>query len=359
MLLSRIIAFLIVAAAVVWVGSGVLGRAEQAEPAVEAEAEAPEPQFRVAFIDAATEEHARRIVLSGQTEADKRADAVARTTGSLVDLNVDRGSHVEKGATLAVLSDEAREAQVAQAQALVEQRQTDLDARLPLIERGLAPANERAQLEADLRAAQAALAQAEAQREWGNVIAPISGVVSAVPVSNGQALQPGTVVATIVALDPMLAVIEVPERQLGGVRVGERAGVRLVTGGTFEGSVRFISPTAATSTRTYRVDVELANPDSRIPDGVTCEVGLELDAVEAVNLPRSALTFTSEGALAVRIVDAEDKVASVAVVIIEDGGDTVWVSGPKDGDRVIVQGQDFVKDGQTVVAVPAQAAGSV
>ena len=57
----------------------------------------------------------------GRTEADNRATAVARTTGSIVSLKVRRGSQVKQGDVLAVLSDEAREAQVAEAAAMVAQ----------------------------------------------------------------------------------------------------------------------------------------------------------------------------------------------------------------------------------------------
>src|SRR3712207_4923603 len=168
---------------------------------------------------------------------------------------VRRGSLVQEGDVLAVLSDEAREARVAQAEAMVSKRRADLEAKLPLIERGIVAANEKPQLEADLRAAEAALAQAEAEGERGEVRAPISGVVSDVPVTGGQSLQPNAAVAEIVSLDPMLAVIEVAERQLGGIRVGDRASVQLVTGASAEGDIRFISPTASEGTRTYRVDV--------------------------------------------------------------------------------------------------------
>ena len=106
---------------------------------------------------------------------------------------------------------------------------------------------------------------AEAERERGTVRAPIAGVVSAVPVTTGQALQPNAMVAEVIALDPMLAVVEVAERQLGGIKVGDRAVVHLVTGAAAEGTVRFISPTASKQTRTYRVDVELPNADRRDP----------------------------------------------------------------------------------------------
>jgi multidrug efflux system membrane fusion protein len=187
------------------------------------------------------------------------------------------------------------------------------------------------------------------------VRAPISGVVSDVPVTAGQAMQLNTVVANVVALDPMLAVIEVAERQLAGVHVGDRAHVKLVTGGDAEGTVRFISPTASEQTRTYRVDVELDNASGAIPDGITCQVVLQLAPVDAVRIPRSALTFTAEGELGVRTVSSDGVVATVPVAIVEDARDEVWVAGPSSGVRVIVQGQDFVKDGQVVDAVAAEA----
>ena len=350
MIVSRLAGILIVIAASLWIGSGVLGRTEAPERAA-VQAEAPEQLFRVAVLTETAEQHARAFVLSGRTEADNRASAVARTAGSIVDLRVRRGDRVSEGDVVAVLSDEAREAQVAQAEALVQQRRSSLEAKLQLIERGLVPANEKSQLEADLAAAEAALAAAEAERERGQIRAPLSGVVSDVPVTTGQALQPNATVAEIVALHPMLAVVEAAERQLGSIEIGDSASVRLVTGESTEGIVRFVSPTASDGTRTYRIDVEVENADGTIPDGITAEVELRLAPVQAVQIPRSALTFSAEGELSVRTAGAGGVVASVPVRIVEDSRDQVWVSGPQSGDRIIVQGQDFVKDGQVVEAV--------
>ena len=55
-------------------------------------------------------------------------------------------------------------------------------------------------------------------------------MVSDVPMTEGWALQVGSEVAEIIALDPMLAVVEVAERQLAGLKLGDVAGVKLVTG---------------------------------------------------------------------------------------------------------------------------------
>jgi multidrug efflux system membrane fusion protein len=56
----------------------------------------------------------------------------------------------------------------------------------------------------------------------------------------------------------------------------------------------------------------------------------------------------------VRIVDTGGKVAFVPVSVVEDEQQTMWVGGVADGARVIVQGQDFVREGQQVDAVEAE-----
>jgi multidrug efflux system membrane fusion protein len=170
----------------------------------------------------------------------------------------------------------------------------------------------------------------------------------------------GRDIATIVALDPMLAVVEVSERRLAGLRAGDTAEVKLITGEKQTGKIRFVAKTASQTTRTYRVEVELPNPDGAIPDGISAEVSVPVKPTPAVRVPRSALTIASTGDVGVRTVGDDGTVAFNRVTIVEDDQTTMWIAGLRDGVRVIVQGQDFVREGQTVEAVVAvQAAATV
>jgi multidrug efflux system membrane fusion protein len=56
--------------------------------------------------------------------------------------------------------------------------------------------------------------------------------------------------------------------------------------------------------------------------------------------------------LIVRTVGADGKVGATSVTIVEDTIDKIWLAGIADGARVIVQGQDFVKEGEMVEPVP-------
>src|SRR5215468_9460178 len=115
---SRITAIGVVGAAALWIASGHFMPHESAESraAIRPGETDVKKLFRVAIAETSVVPHSRRLTISGRTEADKRVTVTARTGGVLTELKVKRGAAVQKGEIIAILSDEAREAQVAQAQ---------------------------------------------------------------------------------------------------------------------------------------------------------------------------------------------------------------------------------------------------
>lgn len=347
---ARLTALAIFIGVALWIGSGYLGRATTHAPVTKA-AQAEKPLFRVVIETAAVKPHARRITLTGRTQSDQRVTVSARTSGIVRKIAVQRGAHVAVGDLLVELSDDAREANVAQAKARLAQRAAELQAREALAQRGNYPTLNLEQLRAEKQAAEAALASAEAELLRANIVAPISGIVNDLPVEIGQGVQIGAAVAEIIAPDPMLAIIELPERRLSAIKVGDPGEITLVTGEKRRGEIRFISRRPTAQTRTYRVDVGFANPDAAIPDGIAADVALVLAPVEAARVLRSAPTFSAEGQLGLRIVDADDIVRFVPVIHVDDEDSALWVSGVKAGMRIIVRGQDFIAEGQKVEPV--------
>ena len=176
------------------------------------------------------------------------------------------------------------------------------------------------------------------------------------PVEVGQAAfsMAGKEIAQIVALDPMLAVVEVAERKLGGIKLGDKADVRLVDGPDRDRAASALyRRSASPTTRTYRVEVEIANPNGAIPDGITAEVAIPLAPTPATRVPRSALTFSSAGDLGVRVVDDGGKVGFVPVSRGRGRAEPYVGRRRCRRARVIVQGQDFVREGQRVEVVAA------
>src|SRR5262249_52027154 len=176
---SRITAVGLVLAAGLWIASGHLLPHETAgsRAAPRAGDGAAKKPFRVAGAATTVVPPSRKLTLAGRTQADKPLTATARPRGAPTHLRNNRGSGGQKGDVIAILSDEAREAQVAQAQAVVTQKRTELEAKRTLIMSGTLPRLQLVDLEAQLKSAEAALAAAEAEHDRGVVRAPWSGVV--------------------------------------------------------------------------------------------------------------------------------------------------------------------------------------
>mgnify|MGYP006902921673 FL=1 len=139
------------------------------------------------------------------------------------------------------------------------------------------------------------------------------------------------------------------------MRVGEEAELRLVTGNTVTGTVRYVSRAAQAATRTYTVEVEVPNPDLSVPAGMTTEVILRGDPVLSTPVPRSVVALNSDGELGVRTVDDDDVVQFHPIDIVDDSTGALILGGIPEGARVIVAGQNFVGDGAKVKPVEADA----
>ncbi|MEO1747970.1 MAG: efflux RND transporter periplasmic adaptor subunit, partial [Pseudomonadota bacterium] len=202
--------------------------------------------------------------------------------------------------------------------------------------------------------AEADLARLKAEIDRLDIEAPFDGVLDVVNVELGSAVSPGVAVGTLIALDPIIGVGEINEQDLPLIGVGDIASLRLVSGQVVEGKVRYISREANPATRTYEVEVEVANPDLAIPSGMTAEVILRGKPVLATPAPRSIITLDSRGNLGVRSVDDENKVVFHPIDIVDDSSDALILGGIPEGARVIVTGQNIVSDDQTVDPQPVE-----
>ena len=118
----------------------------------------------------------------------------------------------------------------------------------------------------------------------------------------------------------------------------------------------YISREAAAATRTFRVEVAIPNSDLKIPAGMTAEVTLRAEPVSATILPRSVVTLSGKGDLGIRAVGPDGVVSFYPIDIVDDMPHALALGGiPKDA-RIIVAGQDLVKEGDKVRAVEADAA---
>lgn len=329
------------------------------------------------------------VILRGRTEADRQVDVRAETSGLVISAPLGKGAFVEEDELLCQLDPGTREIALAEAKARLNEAKAGLpsaQARLAEAEARLAEAeiNDNAasrlsqegfasetrvaaataaveaaralvqssvsgveSAKAAIQSAEAAVARAEEDLKDLEIRAPFAGLLESDTAELGSLLQPGSLCATIIQLDPIRVVGFVPETMVDRVHVGAPAGARLTTGRELVGEVTFLSRSADPNTRTFRVDIEVDNTDLSISDGQTAEIAIQSDGTTAHLLPQSALTLDDDGRLGVRLVD-DGKAVFAPVSVVRDTTDGIWVAGLDPVAEVIVVGQEFVTDGVAV-----------
>ena len=297
------------------------------------------------------EPHTVYTTLKGQTEPLRTVSVRAETAGTVVGTPVGEGSTVSKGALLCQLDVESREIRVRQAQAELDARQLDYDAARTLAEDGLTPVNSAAAAKAAFDAAEANLEAARIELERTRLRAPFSGIFEHRDAEQGDYLAPGSPCGTIVDLDPLLVVVEATETQAAFLSEGQTATVDLIDGRAFEGTVRFVGKTADPATRTFRVEVEAPNPDAAISAGLTAAIRIATGDALATRLSPASLVLADNGSVGVRYIDTSDVVQFAIVQIVDDATDGIWVTGLPDGARLMLSGQDYIREGVRVIPV--------
>ena len=179
------------------------------------------------------------------------------------------------------------------------------------------------------------------------VKAPFDGYVENI-VKPGNFIQRGEICATIIELSPITFVAEVPEAKIKDIFEGLQVKIDLITDETISSNLTFVSKSASPATRTFRVEAEFENVTGAVRDGITGTMRISTQPILAHKITASVLLLTDEGNIGVRTVNSESKVEFHSIKIIKDTADGLWVSGIPQFSNLIVQGQGFVENGQTV-----------
>jgi multidrug efflux system membrane fusion protein len=180
------------------------------------------------------------------------------------------------------------------------------------------------------------------------VKAPFSGYIEKI-VKPGNFLERGQICATIIQLNPITFVAEVPESDINKVTEGQQVVLNLITGETIEGKLTFVSKSASSLTRTFKVEAEIENKNGVIRDGITSEMIIKTSKIKAHKITPSVLMLNDKGILGIKIIRDLEIVKFLPITILEDSEDGIWVTGIPNQIQLITQGQGFVEDDQKVL----------
>ncbi len=354
---SLLFALLIAGGAGAWIASGELSDREQASAPQKPAAAviAPEAVVKVRVADLEAEPHASDIVLRGVTEARRNIELKVETAGRIAEILVPEGTSVEAGTLLLRLAENARAAQVAEAEALLAQRQIEYDASLRLNKNGYRSETDLAASHAALQAAQAAVEAARIELANTALAAPFAGVVERHLLDEGAYADRGEAVLRLVELDPLLVVAYANESEVLHLAVGVPGEAHFADGRSLAGEISYVAAAGEASTRSFRIELAIANGELRLPAGLTADIAVALPPIPAYKISPAALVLNGDGQLGVKAVDENNRVVFHAATVLDDESDGIWLGGLPPTLRLIVVGQEFVQVGEEVVPIAAAA----
>ncbi len=304
------------------------------------------------------------VTAVGSVEPETRVHVSTRMMGWVSELHVAEGDTVAEGQRLLTIDDEDMKAKRAQveagireANAVVANAETMAARFRNLYE---AKAVSKAQLddvETGLERARAGLAQAKAARAELNVHlgyldikSPMAGVVTRRMVDVGDMAAPGYPLLFVDDLSTMKIVARLGEKDVNSVSAGDMvtAHVTSLDRATFEVEVARLIPSANPGSRTYDIEMSVAN-DGRLKPGMFARVDVPVGSRRGVVVPAGAVhergqltgvwIVDADGAAQLRWVRLGDAVdGGVEVLTGLEGGETIVVSSAKplaEGDRVV------------------------
>ena len=321
-------------------------------------------------------------------EAERQAEVVAKTSGVLLKLRVEEGDMVSAGQVLAELDPERPRLQLAQAEANLKRLQNDFRRAQEMYQNRLVSSEQFDKVRFDLETQQAAYDLAQLELSYTHIVAPIDGVISERMVKEGNLIQLHQPLFRIDDFDPLLAVLNVPERELAILRPGLPVSmvVDALAGKSFTGAIARVSPVVDAQTGTFRVTTEFRDETRQLKSGMFGRLNVVYDErKDALVVPREAV-IDEDGRTSVFVVSREkpkppaaaDKAAAKDEAKAEDGkgkakapaeidvarlrdvkvgyaaGERVEIrEGLAEGDRVITIGRAAVRDGTTVTVLEA------
>jgi RND family efflux transporter MFP subunit len=337
------------------------------------EEKAAAPNIRpVRTVTVEPSEGGETVSLTGEIQPRYQADIGFRVDGKIIERPVDVGTQVKKGDLLARLDPqqyrqdlEVAKAEVAKADAEVTRSQAQEYRQRELLKNGhttrvaydqALKTFKTAQAQAD--AARAKQVQASENLGYTDLRADNDGVISAIGADPGQVVSAGQMVVRLAQPGEREAVFNLAEATFKNPPKNPTVEIKLVSNPDIktEGKVRYISPQADPTTRTYTVRVSLPDAPPQMRLGANVSGSVTVNQGSSIAIPGSAL-FQKDGQPAVWLVEKDGTVQLKPITVQRYQGDSVVVGdGLAQGDVVVTAGVQKLLPGQKVSLIDASAA---
>jgi multidrug efflux system membrane fusion protein len=291
------------------------------------------------------------IIIHGQTAPNRSVALTSELSGKVIKLHKREGDFVKKGQLIIDIDPQDKPQRLKMAQAQLKQRQLEHKANLKLVDQGLQNETQLAQSESQLAAAQAQVKSLQVQLDATQVRAPFSGILEDRKVELGTYLKSGNGIISLLDFNPFIIKAYAAEKDLLHIKQGSPAKGRTLDENMHKGFIRYVSSQANSASRTFAVELQIANPSERQNDGTTADILIPLGRTPAIFITPALLSLNEKGVMGAKYVAQDQQVVFAPVNLVKAESTGIWISGLPNPVDLIVVGQSFVSPGEKVRAV--------
>ncbi len=290
------------------------------------------------------------LLLPGAIEPRLVIDVPVEERGRIEEALVEEGEPVREGQILFRLDDTMQRAQFDQAKAQAEYDEQMFGRSSELLEKGVVRKSEVDELKARMVVSRANLQVARTNMERTVIKAPLTGVLNSRDRERGEYVSPGDTVAQIVDIAQVKVGIQIPEKDVRFIRMGQPVTIEVdaLGGRQFTGKVTYISELADASTRTTPIELTLDNSSGMLHAGMIIRARISRQVLrDVVMIPLASVIPLEDGKVVYVVEDGLAQKREVELGMIR-GTEVQVLSGLHRGDQLIVKGHRQVGPGQQV-----------
>ncbi len=291
-----------------------------------------------------------RVAVIGTLVANESVAIKSELDGAIEAILFEEGEPVEAGEPLLRIDQRKLKASLAEAEANLRLAESTLERYVALAETRAVSQQEVDQARSTYQVRLAAVELMRAELEDATVIAPFEGILGARLVSIGQYVNKGQGLTSLMDMDPMKVELNVPERFLGRMEVGQvlEVSVAAYPQERFSGRIYFVDPQVDPDTRTVLVKARVPNPQERLRAGMFANLELILQVREnAVVIPESALLLGADQASVFVVEDGKAQPRPVTTGVRMAGALEIRF-GLSAGEMVVIEGTQKLAPGVSV-----------
>ena len=323
----------------------------QSKTPEEEEEEAPPVPVEAAFVE--TGSISAFFTGTASLEAEEEASVATKANGVVTKIFVEEGDFVREGQALAKLDGERLALELARTEVSLEKLKREYERNEELFKKQLISVEEYERVKSEYDTQQAAYNLAKLELDYTTVRAPISGIIAQRFIKVGNTLQMNSPTFHISDFDPLLAVMHVPERELGKLEVNQQSELTVdaLQGTVFNGKIKRISPIVDATTGTFKVTIEVQDKSRQLKPGMFGRVNIVYDTHSATLLVPKEAVIEEDDEISLYVVQDSQAFRKTIERGYVDERYVEILNGVEEGAQIITAGQGSLRDSAKVEVI--------